>query len=532
MDTHDIECLLDAKCYPHPVSDFKLRETHISWVILTGDFAYKIKKPVDYGFVDFSRLSDRHFFCKREVELNRQFTKDIYLDVVGVIQTADGFQIANLSIDGELQDTEGKLIDYAIRMTQFDDNQQLDHLASRGELTTNMCIQTARMLAGIHQSLSPLYPKPGELGSPERLKDAVAEDFDLIFRSPHTPEHAEQLKQLEKYWNAFFQNHLQAFNARIKEGFVHDGHGDTHLGNIVLIDNDPVLFDCIEFNDNFRVMDCMGEIGFLTMDVESKGLMKQSNALLNEYLEQTGDYGGLYVLNLFRIHYALVRAKINLVKCDPKAPDYTNQPDFLTYQSYFALADSYCQERRHQEPALLIMHGLSGSGKSTVAGAIASTMGGIRIRSDVERKRLFGLGCNDPSDKKIYTSQASDMTFSRLTTLAELVLEQGFTCIVDATFLHKARRKPLQKLAQRLNVPCVIVSCELKTETMTQRLIEREKRGDDVSEATVEIMQQQALHQEPLTPAEKANTIVVSTDNGIPENLQQLISAKIDNSGD
>jgi aminoglycoside phosphotransferase family enzyme/predicted kinase len=492
LESKDIQQLLRPEAFPHPAYNVILRETHISWVILCGEFAYKIKKPVEFGFLDFSTLARRQYFCQQELALNSRFAPELYQAVVAITRDDQG-----LTIEGE-----GPVIDYAVQMRRFDEKQRLDNVAARGELDRPMVRALARELVRLQQEATPCYPAIGidEPGSPSALRAAAVQNFEQVREYPLDKAELAQLAQVEQWFRQRFGELLPTLELRLGKGWVIDGHGDAHLGNIALIDGVVRLFDCIEFNPSLRIMDSIGEIAFVTMDLDAKGYHGEAHCLLIDYLEYRGDYTGLALFDLYRSYFAMVRAKVALLR-HPSAK--ANKHDYEEFCRYLALAHSYCQ------PAprfLAITHGVSGTGKSTIADKLVAASGAVRIRSDVERKRLFGLAPeqrSQPQDEaNLYSTAMSRKTFARLERLTTEVLAAGFPVIVDATFLHRRVRDTFRQLAKGKDLPFIIIDCIAPADQLRQRLIEREQQGRDASEADVGVMESQLANDEPLAGEE------------------------------
>ncbi len=497
MDNSTLEQLLRPEAFSPPCDAAQLRETHISWVVLCGEFAYKIKKPVNFGFLDFSTLPLRRHFCEQELALNRRFAPELYLAVIEV--TDDG--------SGPRFEGRGPVIDYAVKMRRFDETLLLDNLAARGQLDRSLVRSLAREIAR-QQSRAPVcHPGPAasEPGSPAALLAAMEQNFRQVREYRLAPAQAEQLLAVEQWTLQRYREQLPLLSQRAAEGLVIDGHGDAHLGNITLIDGAVRLFDCIEFNPALRIMDSIGEIAFLSMDLQARGHPGESHWLLADYLEYRGDYAGLALLNLYRCYFALVRAKVALLRAPPQRAALEDAPACADFCRYLALAASYCQR---PGTFLAITHGVSGSGKSTVADKLVAAGGAVRIRSDVERKRLFGLAPeqrSEPADEtRLYGSAMSRRTFARLEQLAETALAAGFAVIVDATFLQRRSRDRFRLLARRLQQPFVIIDCKAPPEQLRARLALRERAARDASEAGVRVMESQLRVDEPLGDAELA----------------------------
>ena len=346
-------------------------------------------------------------------------------------------------------------------------------------------------------------PASGEPGTPAALLEAIEQNFQLISNYP-LPEAQTRQLQAVRQWSVQRYDESQAvLTQRVLEGRVIDGHGDAHLGNIALVDGAVRLFDCIEFNASFRIMDSVSEIAFLTMDLDARGYHNESHRLLTDYLEYRGDYAGLALLDLYRSYFAMVRAKVSLLRESPQHTAITSTDGYQAFLSYLELAQRYTTPGRN---FLAITHGVSGTGKSTIAGMLVASSGAVRIRSDVERKRLAGLlpeQRSEPRDEAVFYGTAmSRKTFCKLEALAALTIEAGFPVIIDATFLHRSVRDTFRTLAHTLSVPFVIIDCMAPPEQLRQRLVERERHGHDASEAGVAVMEQQLGIDESLTGEE------------------------------
>lgn len=505
MDSASIEQLCRPAAFDHATGGFTLRETHISWVILCGDYAYKLKKPVDFGFLDFSTLEQRRHYCEEELRLNRRFSPELYLAVVPVTDTPQGPVIAG----------KGPIIDYAVKMRRFDETQLLDNIAARGALDEPLLRSIARELARLHGELPRCFPDPegADPGTPASLRAALVQNFEQLHRYPLADAEQQELDAVERWALRRYDELCKMMQQRVLDGWVIDGHGDDHLGNMAIIDGAVRLFDCIEFNAEFRVIDSIAEVALLDMDLNARGHPAEAFRLLSDYLEYRGDFDGLALLDLYGCYYALVRAKVNILKHPPDFPDLQATQAYGELRRYLACAYRYCQPR----PLFLaITHGLSGSGKSTVAGRLVAASGAIRLRSDVERKRLFGLAPeqrSQPQDSgELYSSGMSKQTFKRLGELAGKVTGAGFPVIVDGTFLHREVRDDFRRLAGRLGIPFAILACRADMEALRSRLVARERGQADASEAGVAVMEQQARHLEP--PAGDELPHVVEVESG------------------
>ena len=509
-----VQALKNPASYPHPVDEVLVRETHISWVFLAGEFAYKLKKPVNFGFLDYSTLEQRKHFCELELTLNQRMAPEFYLNVLPLSGSAQAPSFDDASAPFE----------YLLKMRRFDDSKLLNALQQRGELKEQHLVQLAEQLADFHTKLAPGLP-PDDLGTPESIWFPAQQNFDQIREL--LVDDAESLKQvqlLEDWSKDTFSRHEATFAKRLADGFVRECHGDLHLGNTTLWKGKVVAFDCIEFNDAFRWCDVISDLAFLIMDLEDRDLKEMAQVTLNHYLEQTGDYEGLELLCFYKVYRALVRAKVNLFRLAQPGLDEEDKASVMRqYRSYTDLAESYIE---FHSPYLLITHGFSGSGKSTLTTGVVKELGGIRIRSDVERKRLFGLKPEESGNSAkltsgIYTQEASEQTYNRLASLASSVLRSCFPVTLDATNLRKAQRDQLHAVAENLGLTSLIISLTADEATLRRRLTKRIQDGEKVAEADLLVLEHQLANHDPLSTEELTRAVTVDTD--APNASQMLV---------
>lgn len=499
--TNLIDNLQDPALYDHPVESFQVLETHISQVILTGDYAYKIKKPMDFGFLDFSTLEKRRHFCEEEVRLNQRLAAPLYLDVIPITGTPE-----EPIINGP-----GEPFEYAVRMRQFSQDHLFDGLQEQGRLTAERLSELARQVARFHDSLPPV-PDDKPLGTPEAIYAAMQENFDQIRPLLDGDQQLEhQLEALEAWTRSTFERQHDLITQRRAEGLVRECHGDLHLANITLYEDRVTVFDCIEFNEPFRWIDVINDLAFLLMDLESRREFTLASHTLNAYLEWRGDYDGLSLLPLYKAYRAMVRAKIALfTRNNPGLADAQKNGLQQQYRDYVNLAEQYTSI---PNPFLLVTTGLSASGKSTVSHALASELRLIRLRSDVERKRMAGLeplersGSNVRED--LYSEATNRKTYHRLAELSQQLLQSGLGVIVDAACLREHERALLGSVAENLALPFALIHCEAPEEMRRQWI---RARTGDASEADEALLEQQKDWEEPLSDDEKTHTIHIRTD--------------------
>ncbi len=490
--------LRDPAFYPHPVDRVEVIETHISWVFLAGEYAYKLKKPVKFGFLDFSTPALRRRYCAQELRLNQRFAGQIYLDLVG-FGSSPQRPVWGASPS----------IETAVRMRRFPESGRLDHLQSAGSLSTREIDAFASTVAQFHQTAARADPA-SPFGSVESLRETLTVNFRTL-RDLTEPSQAQRIDALERWSNAACDRLTSLIDGRRRAGAVRECHGDLHLANMVWFNDDALLFDCIEFNDSLRWIDTLNDIAFLLMDLESRREFALASRFLDRYLVATGDYGGLALLPLFKQYRALVRAAVNALRLHQSGISREERAcDDRLVHRYIELAESYV---RVQPLRMILMHGLPGSGKTTVAAQIAPALAAVCLHSDVERKRLAGLAAtqrsDSPLDEGIYTPVASEATYGRLRDLTQTLLRAGQSVIVDAAFADRNRRAEFVDLAQRCGAQAHIITMNIPADALRARVARREQRAGEYSEAGLAVLERAIALQEPLDPKELALTVRV-----------------------
>ncbi len=513
-----LAALARAEAYPHAVDGVRRVETHISWVFLAGEFAYKLKKPVNFGFLDFSTLERRHQLCAEELRLNRRFSPELYLDVVPVTCAQGRYAVGGA----------GKVVEYAVKMRRFPDAATLDQVARRGALTPALLDAMCDRIAAAHRAAAPAAAASG-FGEPQRIHHWFTENFDHIRPRLADDDERAAIERIARWGEAEFERVRAAMNARRRDGLVRECHGDLHLGNLVEIGDRVRLFDCIEFNPELRWIDVMSNVAFLYMDLLDHGLDVEARRFLNRYLQATGDYAGLAVLPYYFVYRALVRAKVAVLRLTDAGTTAADAEPRATCRTYLALAERLITRPR---PVLMITHGLSGSGKSTLAAQLVERIGAVQLRSDIERKRLFGLEALAASASAvaggIYTAAAGRRTCTRLAELACAALDGGFSVIVDATFLSAQWRDQFAAVASMARSGFVILDFAAPDAVLRARIRARLHAGADASEADLAVLDAQILSADPLTPDEQASTILFdTTDTAAVERNTRLLEGRL-----
>ena len=495
-----IQSLQNPALYPHKVEYFKVIETHISWVLLTGYYAYKIKKPLNLGFLDFSSLEKRRHYCQEELRLNSRLAPDIYLDIVTISGTEKQPKL----------DASGTVIEYAVKMQQFEEDKTFDLLLAQNQLTHNHVKQTAKIIAAFHCGIESTVADT-DFGSSDTIMQFVRENFTQILQLDGI-EKPGGLTRLASWSEQQYTALLPFLKQRKQAGFIRECHGDLHLGNIALIAGQVVPFDGIEFNPSLCWIDVISEIAFLVMDLQDKQRHDLAFQFLNEYLQFSGDYAGLKLLHFYLVYRAMVRAKVNAIRASQSTSDKEHQQAIISYQGYLQLAKSYTQK---STPLMMIMHGVSGSGKSWLSEQIISRYQAIRIRSDVERKRLHNLSPQKNSHSGIasnlYSQTSSEMTYQHLLQLTVKIINAGYNVIVDATFLQQQQRKLFFQQAEQLQVPFLIVHTQANKQDLLKRIKDRAGQQGNVSEANQAVLENQFLHMQPLNDEEQKHSLSVET---------------------
>lgn len=489
-----IERLLYASAYPHAIDRIELLETHVSWVLLTGEFAYKIKKPVDLGFLDFRTLEKRRHYCEEELRLNMNWAPELYVDVVPITRTGDVLRVGG----------EGTPVEYAVRMRQFDQSSRLDHLIELGQLTDTDVLGLAEEVAYRHARARRVAPAPRLQEITERL---FWENFNELRGNISRP----LLARLGAWLQGRINTHRAFMLERIETGFYRECHGDLHLANITRLEQGVRAFDCIEFNRDLREIDVVADYAFLAMDFIARGAVGYSYMFVNRYLEKTGDYDGARLLPLYLLYRAMVRAKVAVIGRDQHTLRTDKAEDRHTIERYCALARALSSDRR---PVLVLMTGLSGSGKTWLSTRLVPDLPALRLRSDIERKRMFGLDESVDSksgiDTGIYDAGADRDVYSKLLASAGHLLGAGINVILDAAFLNAPDRGHARRLAASCNAGFVMINTTADKRTLLQRL-EHRKAGDDPSEADIEVLEHQFAIRDPIAKDESAVTLTVDT---------------------
>ncbi|MBD0337310.1 MAG: AAA family ATPase, partial [Cyanobacteria bacterium Co-bin13] len=480
-------------------------QTHVSYVLLTGEYAYKVKKPVDFGFLNYATLEKRRHFCEEELRLNQRGAASLYLEVVPIVEAGAGFALS----------TTGTPIEYAVKMRQFPQDTLLSTFFEQGRLTEDLLRNLAEAIATFHQQAETSDYIRG-FGEIPQVRQSIDENYDQTVGYIGGPQTQEQFDQTKAFTDRFFAEQQDLFQRRMQQNKIRACHGDLHLNNICYWHDELLLFDCIEFNEPFRFVDVMFDIAYIVMDLEVQGRGDLSAAFLSHYVEQTGDWEGLQVLPLYVSRQSYVRAKVtSFLLNDPSVPQETKQQAEATAAKYYRLAWSYVQPKAGQ---LFLMAGLSGSGKSTTAREITRQAGAIQVRSDAVRKHLAGVPLKERGAASLYTPEMSQKTYQRLLDIGLMLAHNGYSAVLDAKYDRQAMRQAVIDQAQA--VPLKIVYCEAPLEVLKARL---QGRQGDIADATVAVLENQSM--EPFTPEEQRYATTVDTAGNLSEQVASLVES-------
>jgi uncharacterized protein len=482
-----LQTLFDPNAYPHPVTQVRLVETHISWLLLTGELVYKIKRPVCYPFVDLRSAGHRTFLCHEEVRLNRRFAPSIYLGVSVI--TADP--------EGARMDGTGPVLESCVRMRQFDSRQQLDHLLESHCIQPRELFEFGRTLARIHATL-PAVDHRHDWGEPQAVRALLHRNLDECAQALPDSVPSALRDRLEAV-----ARHAAGWMAeRRSQGRVRECHGDLHCSNIVRLGGQLCAFDGLEFDPALRWIDVADEIAFLLADLTPYPDPGLQHAFLAGYLLESGDYEACRFLVLYQAHRLLVRAKVIALSHEGPATAFVTAADRIL---------------EPKQPLLILMSGLSGSGKSWLAGQLAPRIGAIHLRSDVERKRLAGLSIHAQAaaapGRGLYSADMTERVQDSLLVYADAVLSGGYTTIVDATFIRRTHRRAFLNLASRLGVTVRILRCEAPADILRSRIEERARSGADPSDADLTVLEWQTRHEEPFD-SDEARVVLHASGQG------------------
>jgi len=505
--------------YPHPVGTVTLQETHISRVFLTGDFVYKIKKPVDLEFLDFTTLEKRRHFCQLEVDLNRRLTHDVYRGVVPITKKDQGYELEG----------PGEPVEYAVKMKQLTAGSTMARLLRKGKIDNRQIDRLARVLAAFYDTAR-MGPKITSAGSWRTVKANCEENFS------QTAEFAGNLIDRRRYQiiasasRAFLHHHRDLFDGRAEEDKIREGHGDLRTDHIYFIPDGIQIIDCIEFNERFRCNDIAEDLAFLAMDLDVKGYSDTARSLLEAYAHHSGDPDIFVLMDFYKCYRAFVRAKVNCFRLKQSQLAEGEQVELRRQARRFVdLAYEYALQ--FARPTVWVVCGMIASGKSTLANALADALQIKVQRSDVVRKKLFNRQVFDCQEEEfgegIYSQDATSLIYGKLLLLAHEEIKGGSSVILDATFSRKDQRREALRLVEDRDADIVFVECRCRDAVIRKRLRNRSK-SPAISDARLKHLEDLKSRFEALNEIPAGIKITADTEKPLAEIVEKVFSHTAD----
>ncbi len=509
-----LESLHNPSAYPVRTRTVELIQTHISWLFLTDTHVFKIKKPVNFGFLDFSTLDLRRFYCLEELRLNRRLCPDIYEQVVELRETKAGAAFAG----------DGNIIDYAVMMKRLQADRMLDRLVDSGEVSIKEIETVALKISRFHSDAL-TSPHISEFGSLEHILFNWRENLDQTRQFQDSTLPPAVIDNICGYIEEFTGSQRALFTERVENGYIRDCDGDIHLGNICLFNSDVYIFDCIEFNERFRFSDTAADIAFLLMDLDFHRRPDLADAALSFYITDSGDTNCVRLISFYKAYRAFIRGKVqSLTLLDTGISQEERTSAESSAIRYFRLAQGYCLRSR-LHPTLFITCGTTGCGKSTLADRLAFELGLSTFNSDRVRKQLAGLlpetSVQVPFGEGLYSKEMSLNTYRQLELLAARELASGHSAVIDAGFRTSAERTEFAKLAASHHAEFVILFVQCDPDEQQRRLLERSSRGGSVSDGRIELLNQQKDAFDP-PDASDGRVISISTDRSSEDLLDSV----------
>ena len=513
-----IEALSSPAAYPHAVDAVEVRQTHISVVFLAGPYAYKIKKPVAFDFLDFSTLEKRRQACEAEVRLNRRLAPDVYRDVVPISVTGSSLAI----------ERPGEIAEWAVKMGRLPEGATLKARLLDGALTTQHLEAVARRIADFHAGAE-AGSHVARFGRFEIVAQNARENFTQARPAVGVAVSLPVFRRLLFLTEEALDRLRPVIEARAERGVPRDTHGDLRLDHVYLLPDRPppgdvVIIDCIEFNERFRFADPIADVAFLVMDLKFHGRADLARSFVDVYCRAAGDDEGRVLLPFYTAYRAVVRAKVEGFELsEHEIPETDRQAARRGAQAHWLLALEEL-ETPSRRPCLILVAGLPGAGKSTLAKGLAELAGFKWIRSDVVRKELAGLPSNEPAradfEEGIYGSAWTDRTYAECLHRAERRLLDGERVIVDASFVEEQRRRPFLELAERLAIPARFMVCRANPDVIRDRL---EQRRGDASDADWDVYERAAGRWEELGPMARRVLASIDADGTPSQVLEQAM---------
>jgi aminoglycoside phosphotransferase family enzyme/predicted kinase len=507
-----VQAMLIPEAYPESPEKIELMQTQMSFIFLTGDYVYKVKKPVNLGYLDYTTLEKRLFFCRKEVELNSRLCPETYLGVLPITKDK-----GRIFIGGE-----GNIIEYVVKMCYLPQQKMMNVLLEQNRVTAEMVEKVAQKLADFHR----LAETNGEIstyGSIKAIMVNTEENFSQTEKYIGKTISNEKYDRIKNYTNRFIKENEVLFNERVTGGRIRDCHGDLHAAHICFTDG-VCIYDCIEFNDRFRYCDVASEVAFLAMDLDHYGRADISRSFINTYIASSRDREIIKLLKFYKCYRAYVRGKVESFKTDdPYISEAEREKARTAATGYFELADSYTRKK----PLLIITVGLVGTGKSTVARALAKRLGLTVISSDITRKKIAGVPPTEHHFEGfsggIYTPEFTRQTYDAMFAEAKGIMASGDSVVLDASFIRKEERLRAKQLAEDAKSDFLIVETVLPEDVVKKRLARRLKSGS-VSDGRWEIFLPQKERFEPVNEVAEEQHIIADTSSPIDGLIRGLLS--------
>jgi uncharacterized protein len=516
-----IEALSNPDAYPYPVKEVEVRQTHISVVFLASDFAYKVKKPVNPGFLDFSTLEKRRHFCEEEVRLNRRLAPEVYLGVVPVSDTGTG----RARFEGV-----GPAIEWAVKMQRLPESATFRELLHREEITIGPVENLARRIAAFHNTAE-TNEHIATFGRFEAVAQVVLDVFAQASRQVEATVSGVVFDRLLSLTKGHLDRFRSLIEERARQGMTRDTHGDLHLDHVYFFPEkkppaDLLIIDCIEFNERFRFTDPVADMAFAAMDFAFCGRRDLARVFADAYFQASGDEKGKSLLPLYTAYRTTVRALVDGLKLgEQEVPAAEKATALVKARAHWLLALTELEEAG-RKPCLFLVTGLPGTGKSALARALAEQAGFSVIRSDVVRKELAGLPIHVPAPSRyregLYTPQWTERTYEECARKAEQLLFEGKRVLVDATFHEESKRRLFLETATRCGVPAVVLVCRAQPETIRSRLTVRQ---GDASDADWSVYLKMAAHWEEASPFTQRLLDPIPTDGSSEQTLFKALQA-------
>jgi len=500
--------------YPHEVELIEQLETHISKIFLAGDYVYKIKKPLDLGFLDFSTLEKRCYYCHQEVTLNRRLTHDIYLGVVP-ITLKDG----KYALDGK-----GETVEYAVRMRKLHEPESLKEMISNKTITGANMVELGRKLAGFYLK-TPQSPAMEAEDSWTNIYDACEENFQQTRSFSTTLLDREKWETIQSATILFLKRNKSYFINRFNDKKILDCHGDLRCDHIYFTDKTIEIIDCIEFNDKLRHIDLISDLAFLIMDLDFHGEEKLGSVLLNEFLEKSADTGAFLMLDFYKCYRAFVRCKVNCIfLASNKLKENERKEKISEALGYFNLSHEYALN--FSTPRIWVICGMPATGKSSISKALAEILEVEPIQSDMVRKKLFGLKPHERGGKlfgeKIYSSSAGSMTYEKIFDSVKEKIATSSSIIVDATFSEEKDREKLMALAMENRIKPLFIECTAEEDLIKERLLRRQFTPS-LSDARLDNFKELKARYQKFSPDKRVRHIMVDTAFPLDKCIHQIL---------